>query len=146
MSDTEDFITAALAYPLADCLPWPFATSGRGYPSRKGWEKVHRTICERAHGPAPSDMHECAHNCGNPACVNPNHLRWATNSENQLDRLLHGTDQRGEKHPNRKLTADEVRYIRKSGAEGVWLAAKLNVSPQTICDIQKRRSWKWLAE
>lgn len=34
---------------------------------------------------------QAAHRCGNPTCVNPKHLYWATAKVNQLDRHAHGT-------------------------------------------------------
>ena len=41
-----------------------------------------------------------------------------------------------------KLTPDDVRAIRASAETGKALAAKYEISAQSICDIRKRRSWK----
>jgi hypothetical protein len=79
------------------CLPWPFAKDsrvGRGqlsYQGRQYW--AHRFMCELAYGPAPADKPQAAHSCGNghKGCVNPRHLLWKSNTENQLDRREHGT-------------------------------------------------------
>lgn len=40
------------------------------------------------------------------------------------------------------LTEADIREIRLGALSGKELAEKFSVSPQTICDIQKRRSWK----
>lgn len=49
---------------------------------------------------------------------------------------------RGGKQWNAKLTEEGVRDIRNSSLSGKELAMKYGVSPASICDIQKRRSWK----
>lgn len=83
-------------YPHDYCLIWPFSREGRvgrgqmGVNGRTGW--AHRFMCEAAHGPAPEGRPQAAHSCGNghKGCVNPRHLSWKSNSENQLDRTRHG--------------------------------------------------------
>jgi len=47
----------------------------------------------------------------------------------------------GEKCYTAKLTADNVLFIRASDNRGKDLALKFNVTPATISDIRKRRSW-----
>jgi hypothetical protein len=49
-------------------------------------DRVARIVCEWFHGPAPSPEHRAGHTCPggeNKMCVNPNHLRWMTQSENE---------------------------------------------------------------
>lgn len=50
---------------------------------------VSRIMCEEAHGPPPSPKHDAAHDtpngCIGGLCVNGEHLRWATRSENMQD-------------------------------------------------------------
>lgn len=51
---------------------------------------VARLVCEEAYGPPPTVVHtDAAHNtpngCLGGPCVNSDHIRWATRSENQLD-------------------------------------------------------------
>jgi hypothetical protein len=52
---------------------------------------------------------------------------------------------RGSKQWNVKLTEDGVREIRKSSLSGKELSLKYGVTQASICDIQKRRSWKHIA-
>jgi hypothetical protein len=50
---------------------------------------IARIMCEEAHGPPPTPKHDAAHDtpngCIGGLCVNGEHLRWATRSENMLD-------------------------------------------------------------
>lgn len=48
---------------------------------------------------------------------------------------------RGESCYRAALTEQDVRNIRESNERGKDLAARFGVSPQTITDIRKRRSW-----
>jgi hypothetical protein len=138
----------------ATCLRWPFSLSN-GYPFLKVYNNahnvyVHRLACEQTHGPSPSPAHEAAHACGNSWCCNPLHLRWATASENQYDKVLHGTDLRGSKHPLAKLTEDAVREIRKLHGKVTQssLAKRFGVSPSVISRVSRgdRSSWSWLKD
>lgn len=103
-------------------------------------------MCTLAHGEPPTPEHEAAHRCGNPKCRNPRHLRWATGSENSYDKLVHGTDNRGEKHSAVKLTADDVQFIRRASSvlTSSCLASFFGVTKATIKSIRHRRAWKWL--
>lgn len=58
----------------------------------QGKINVGRAMCIIAHGKPPTSAHVAAHWCGNGhlGCVNPRHLRWATQRENMADRFLHG--------------------------------------------------------
>lgn len=134
-----------------ECLIWPFYIERHGYSRVRHdgrREMAHRYMCELKHGPAPSPIHEAAHSCGRGAdgCMNPNHLRWATPAENQADRIIHGTDMRGAKNHNTKLTADQVREIRD--LEGKLSRQEIGdlygVTRQNVIQIQQRKSWAWL--
>ncbi|SFV31327.1 HNH endonuclease [Devosia crocina] len=138
------FKEVVLPYEGDECLLWPFASRPKGY-GVLGEDAVHRLVCEREHGPPPSPTHEAAHRCGNPPCCNKRHLYWATPSENQMDRIAHGTSNRGERHPNATLTEDDVLAIRAiKGTPLSQIAHRYGVTPQTVWDIQHRRSWSWL--
>lgn len=100
-----------------DCLIYPFARSrqkGYGFLGHNGQHQyAHRFMCELANGPAPTPEHQAAHSCGkgHTGCVNPRHLRWATNSENQLERRAHGTG-KPPNQPKRKLTVEQIAEVR----------------------------------
>lgn len=133
-----------------ECLPWPFGKFPTGYGminlpnGRPG--VASRYMCEVAHGPPPSASMQAAHRCGNghQGCTNPNHLRWATRSTNEGDKILHGTSNRGRGNGHAKLDEEQVRRIRASPLGPSALSRQEGVSPPTICDIRTRRSWAWL--
>ncbi len=101
---------------IHECLTWPFARTDKGY-AKFGNNGAYQAMCEMAHGPRPSPLHESAHSCGHgpDACVNPHHLRWATRQENTADRVEHGTFPVGEKWYSAKFTTVEIEQIRAIG-------------------------------
>lgn len=141
-----------IPYDGDECLIWPFKGNSTGY--AQIWigdtlQLTTRVVCERVHGPAPTPSHECAHSCGKgkSGCVTPSHLRWATRSENHLDKVLHGTHNRGDQHPFNKLSEDDVLAIRTMASNGVFqnvIADQFNVSRSLICKIVARKRWEWL--
>jgi hypothetical protein len=111
----RDFLNnVVLKHSGDECLLWPFPIKTRypGFVLDGKQIGFHRYLCLTENGPAPTANHEAAHSCGNSHCVNKAHLSWKTHTENVADKLLHGTDMRGEKHFNSKLTADQVSQIR----------------------------------
>lgn len=92
-------------------------------------------------GPRPSE-HQGAHGDGDPSNNRLDNLRWATVSENQKDRVLHGTSNRGEQCGAAKLTPADVVAVRESRKPDGDLATLLGVSPRTINDIRHHRTWR----
>ena len=71
-------------------------------------------------------------------------LRWGSYQDNADDRLIHGTDCRGVKHPSAKLSEDQVRDIRSRAAEGErhhLLAKEFNVNKVTISRVVNRQRY-----
>ncbi|MCL7707491.1 hypothetical protein M8368_29425, partial [Enterobacter kobei] len=71
---------------------------------------------------------------------------WATPEENQGDRVIHGTSNRGEAQWNHKLMVDQVREIRLmlNSHTQRQLADAYGVSARTIHNIKTRKTWAWL--
>lgn len=118
-----------------------FRLGDRKYPA-------HRVALEWEVGPCPPGLETC-HSCRNRHCVNPAHLRWDTKAANQADKLKDGTDARGEKSRNAKLTAAQVLEIRAAVASGesqLSIARRFCVGPTSVNYIAHRVSWKHLAE
>lgn len=105
---------------------------------------AHAAVCEAWHGPRPDGM-QVAHGNGVRNDNRPENLRWATGSENQLDRYKHGTDPRGEKNPSAKLTEGQVREIRKLGHLTLKRIGEMyGVHLSTIALIRSGRLWGYL--
>lgn len=140
-----------------DCLIWPFGRSSTGYgvTTINGRPaSAHREMCRRAHGPAPTRRHQAAHSCGNghAGCVNPQHLRWATPSENHKDAVAHGThsgiQNRGDQHRMAKLTSDDVRAIRvrlAAGDKHGQIAQSFGVGRSAISQVAAGTNWAHVA-
>lgn len=119
--------------------------------------KAHRFAWELAHGPIPGGMMVC-HHCDNPPCVRPDHLFLGTAKDNTQDairkgRMYAGTPGpsrhrdrylRGERNQNAKLTAEQVKEIRRQrGAKTAKaLAVEYGVSFALISHIQNGRVWR----
>lgn len=140
-----------LKFDKQECLVWPFVRNHEGYGQMRHGDKIvmaNHIICEAAHGPKPSPDHESAHSCGrgSSGCCSPIHLRWATKEENEADKILHGTTNRGEANGHAKLTVDQVRKIRS--LEGTMLQREIgelfDVKAGTISNILAKKAWAWL--
>lgn len=136
------------SYSGDGCLHWPFGTNAFGYGQIGGCFSIlaHRVMCAEAHG-MPDDMAlQAAHSCGNRICVNPNHLRWDNQSGNEMDKVAHGTHNRGEQHPLSKLTADQVREIRalKGVKDIAEIAVTFGITNSGVKAILNGQTWTWL--
>jgi hypothetical protein len=153
-SPAQDWIRDHVTHRDEGCLLWPFHIGSDGYarahrPGSGELTTAANLMCEAAHGPAPSPEHECAHSCGrgDQGCVHPQHLRWATPQENQQERVDHGTSNRGERQWQARLTADDVRAIRRLATTMTQaaIAKQFGVRPDHVSRIVRREKWAWLA-
>lgn len=152
ISKQFDFIyNVALKHESDECLTWPFSKSLDGYPiirnyNGKSTTSASRLVCEITHGPPPTPNYDAAHECGkgHEACINPKHLSWKTRKENCADRIIHGTHPAGEKHPQAKLTNEDVEEIRmlKGQMSQRDIAEIYDISRQVISDILNGKRWK----
>src|SRR5687768_6151405 len=97
----EAFLRQHVNYQSDECLIWPYRVNRLGYAHAVigGVPKVaSRWMCILAHGEPDALRTEAAHSCGNPSCVNPRHLRWASHRENMMDKNRHGTSNIGERN------------------------------------------------
>ena len=148
LGDQDEFIREASKAQTDECILWPFPLSNKGYGLKGsgGNRSAHRQSCEMAHGSPPSSSHHAAHSCGNRSCVNPRHLRWATPSENSMDKAGHGTMLIGEKNHQSKLTRDQVvELITRDGSMLLKdVAEKYGISIATASKIRRGESWSWV--
>lgn len=82
-------------------------------------QKVSRLVCAEIYGPAPTPKHEAAHatprGCIGGLCVNGDHLRWATRSENEMDKP----------EDVRRRVTDKARTAMVANLQGPRHAAKM---------------------
>lgn len=149
--EVQDFFEATVKSDSTECIWWPFGRKKDkkkeyGFFMHKGKTRsAHRFMCMLAHGEPAKPELEAAHLCGNPSCVNPNHLKWKTKLENQADRLVHGTDCRGVKSCNTNLTEEDVRAIRELARHGTphkVIAMRFGKSLGGLRSIIYRITWK----
>jgi len=130
-SITERFEEKVLKMPMTDCHLWISDVNNCGYGrfSIHGkTQKAHRVAYELYVGP----VGEChvLHNCDNPICVNPAHLRLGTHSENMKDMA---------KRTRYKATPKVVAEIRediKNGVSYSKIAAKHGITTSYVGRIK----------
>jgi hypothetical protein len=112
-------------------------------------------------GDLPKGIFVC-HSCDTPSCVNPDHLFAGTQADNVLDMwsknrqykynnsakgskngaVLHPEKlSRGENHPATTLLESDVRCIKASVGSYASIARKYAVSPETISNIIRGKTW-----
>lgn len=114
---------------------------------------IHHHIWEYEHDRKVKKGLLVRHLCNNPKCINPAHLREGTPAQNTMDAVRAGRWQQGcrfkpgERHPNHKLTEDQVRYIRRNPEKKLQreLGIKFGVDRSTIGDAQRGRHWSYLS-
>ena len=161
----------SMGIPFSGCRVWLGATNGPGKYGRGEYGVitfngkhlyVHRLAYEVANGPIPKGMLVC-HRCDVRTCINPDHLFLGDPMTNHLDKVEKGRARspgapgdknytrkhpeivRGERNPNSKLSADDVRIIREALASGVEqrpLAIAFGVGQSQISRINRGAHWK----
>lgn len=107
---------------------------------------VHVLVLETFIGPRPKGM-ECCHNDGTPTNNRLENLRWDTQTNNNADKVRHGTMLCGELIRGSKLSDSDVRNILAcSGKETTITTAKrFKVSRPIISNIQTGKRWKHIS-
>lgn len=128
------------AHPAA--TPYRMVTLSRG---GKPWTvKVAKLLMLAFGTPQPSPDHCICHADGDSLNDTVGNLRWGTYTDNNRDRIGHGTIPRGEAHKRAKLTAAAVAAIRSpenAGRRLRELAAEFGVSETQISNIRRGKQW-----
>jgi hypothetical protein len=109
-----------------------FRSSGK-YDYEYGYRIAYRAMV----GPIPEGLEIC-HNCNNPICCNPRHLRADTKKSNARDRTIAGTT------ALQKIKVDDLPVIRArliAGDARNSIALDYGVSRSTIQKIFSGRSF-----
>ena len=137
------------------CWEWMGALDrdgyGRFYAQKNmagGLFLAHRATYVLAYGLIPLDKPCVLHDCDNPRCCNPKHLKAGTNLDNIEARQLRQRNARGEFAGGAKLWPEAIQAIRReykwnSSTHGsTALAKKYGVTQHLIQLIIKRKAWK----
>lgn len=128
------------------CWEWKASTNKRGYGQLMVWKLKRPMLAHRVswivhNGAIPNGLF-VLHDCDNPGCVRPGHLRLGTHADNMLDASLKGRQARGKRLPHTKLTVKQVIEIRRMYTRMVREAAKkYRISESMVSAIlhKKRR-------
>lgn len=102
---------------------------------------IHLLVLETFFGERPNNS-VARHLDGDKENNSAPNLRWGSYSENERDKLLHGTGNQGARHGMSKLTEDDVREIRASAEPQRTLARQYQVSQSNISRIKRRATWR----
>lgn len=151
--DPLKWIETHAFHTSGECLTWPFARTGKGVANIQYGDQqmpAARLMCIMAHGGPPEIDLQTAHSCGNGhlGCVNPVHLRWATQIENSSDMIAHGTSTAGERHPMVKLSEKDVIAIRsmKGRYSLSQLSQMFGVGRANLSLIIRGKTWRHLLD
>ena len=100
---------------------------------------IHRLVLVTWVG-EPQPGQQACHNDGDRANNHVTNLRWDTSKNNHADKKRHGTQQCGEKHPNAKLTDDQVLAILADPRGPAAIARDYQVTTQAVSQIRLRKS------
>ena len=111
--------------------------------------RVHQLVLEAFVGLCPPN-YVTRHLDGVRSNNRLSNLRWGTQKENCADRLLHGTDHRGEKSPIALLTNAEALAVvdirRYLGWCDLRIGRFFGVSSGVIHNVLTGKSWGWLTD
>lgn len=108
---------------------------------------VHHLIAETFLGPRPDELYVC-HKDGNKNNNGVNNLYYGSNSDNQKDRVLHGTSNRGERCGSAKITNKQALMIigaLNSGKRIIDVSKELDMPYRIVMSIKHGRSWRHLS-
>lgn len=111
--------------------------------TKKGFKNfyIHRCVC-LAFKENNEDKPEVNHIDGNKQNNYIDNLEWCTRKENAVHAKKNNLMKKGYSHGNAVLNKEQVEYIRNSNISGRKLAKELNVSPTTVWDVRKHKTYK----
>jgi hypothetical protein len=104
----------------------------------------HILVLEAFVGPRPDGMEAC-HGLGGSSDNRIGNLRWDTKSENERDKVRHGTTAKGEMNSRAKVTSADVLAIRRRAADGEThrsISQDYPLSPDGVRSIVNRSNWR----
>lgn len=126
------------------CWEWKASKNAAGYGQlnvggRKGRPMLAHRVSWIVHNGAIPKGFLVLHDCNNPGCVRPGHLRVGSDLDNSRDAMIKGRVARGKKLPHTRLTVKQVTEIRKASARLVReTSKKYGISVQMVHSILRR--------
>lgn len=146
----DRFHDKTMPEPNTGCWIWTGAVKELGYgviglgTRKQGTAKAHRVSYMLYKGEIPNGL-SILHSCDNPWCVNPDHLRAGTLSDNMKDCVARKRNfipnNKGENAKWAKLNKEAVLHIRQKLMTGIQYAKLYNVSKSSIYQIWNGSNW-----
>lgn len=142
--------------PVPECGCWIWT----GHCNNKGYGRInisrrvqyaHRIAWELYNEPIPEGTW-VLHHCDTPCCVNPRHLFLGDNSINMRDSWKKGRlkmprpNVKGENHGRSKLTAEQVRRIRKDNRTQQAIANDYHIDRRYVGTLKSRITWRHIED
>lgn len=129
-------------------------TAPRGATPKQKHFRAHRLSYQLLHGYIHADL-VVRHDCDNPLCVNPSHLRLGTQRENIQDCIRRGrfprdhvplaSRRRGSSHHAAKITealAFEIKSLAASGMRQAAIGRLLHVRARLVQQVVSGTTWR----
>lgn len=134
---------------LGPCWEWTGSCGRGGYGKLRinggPTAGAHRLSVYAHAGELPDPDTKLLHQCDNPSCCNPDHLRWGTHQENMAERAARGRTSAGTSHYAAKLSHIQVQEVRQRSTWG-WssadIASKYEVSEITVQRLLNGETYK----
>ena len=127
-----------------ECWLWIGGHLPKGYGTLRKWNGTkwistyaHREVLIATVGEPTDPSAHALHSCDNPACCNPKHLSWGTNSKNRRE-----ARDRLHNQGNQKLIPSQVEEIRSDSRKYQEIADAYLVHLSTVALIKQNRSWQ----
>ena len=105
---------------------------------------VHRVVAY-AFLPKPKvGQAQVRHIDGNSLNNMVSNLAWGSQSDNEKDKIAHGTKLRGSDVGNSKLSESDIIQIRIASGPQSRIAKRYNIAQSTVCKIKARQLWGWV--
>jgi hypothetical protein len=136
---------------------WPYLRSKNRLGYGRVWvdgrcHEAHRHAYSLVKGPIPQGDNGKSllvlHDCDNPSCCNPAHLKVGTHQDNANDRESRnrGNQPKGERNAHSKLTTKDVVFIRR--CRDIYntseMARMLGVNRSLIAKVLCGEQWAWV--
>lgn len=143
-SELKRFWSNVDVLEVNDCWTWSAGCDkdGYGYFCFQGKQFRARRVSYVIH--VNSQPMICMHTCDTPNCVNPNHLRSGTCSDNTKDRNSKNRQAIGQRVGTSKLTTNQAQSIVKDTRPVAVIAGHYKIDKGTVSNIKSGSLWKHL--